>query len=278
MIKKTFLERGIDYAAELSLLNTIDLEKIIQWNIDNDIRLFRLSSDIFPWASEYGIENLPNISEIKKLLKRIGKLATDNNVRLTTHPGPFNVLCSPKDSVVQSTLVDLELHGKLFDYMGLSRSPYNKINIHCNGVYGDKFASLARFVQNFKKLSKSVRSRLTIENDDYNTKYSVNDLMSIHDKIGIPIVFDYHHHKFNTGGMSEKDALKLAISTWGNIKPVVHMSSSRSEELSDSSIKPAAHSDFILTKINTYYEDVDVMLEAKAKQDAVFMYRAKYVE
>ena len=52
--------------------------------------------------------------------------------------GPFNVLVSPTERVVQNTITDLEIHGKIFDMIGLSRTPYNKLNIHCNGVYGDK--------------------------------------------------------------------------------------------------------------------------------------------
>ena len=131
MIKKTFIQRGINYAAELGLQNVKDLETIIQWNVENNIKLFRISSDMFPWASEYGIENLPNITEIAEVMKRTGEYAKSHGVRLGCHPGPFNVLCSPNDKVVENTIKDLELHGKVLDLLGLYRSPYNKINIHC---------------------------------------------------------------------------------------------------------------------------------------------------
>ena len=93
--------------------------------------------------------------------------------------------------------------------MGLSRTPYNKINIHCNGVYGDKQSLMDRFCKNFEKLPESVQTRLTVENDDKASMYSVKDLMYIHERIGIPIVFDYHHHTFNTGGLTEQEALEL---------------------------------------------------------------------
>ena len=130
--------------------------------------------------------------------------------------------------------------------MGLEKSHYNKINIHCNGVYGDKNSAMNRFCENFKKLLHSVRSRLTVENDDKASMYSVKDLMYLNKQIGIPIVFDYHHHQFCTGGLSEEDALKLAISTWPkNIKPIVHYSESKRLHEENVKIKEQAHSDYI---------------------------------
>ncbi|MAM05596.1 MAG: hypothetical protein CMD06_06550 [Flavobacteriales bacterium] len=91
--------------------------------------------------------------------------------------------------------------------------------------------------------------------------------MYIHEKTGIPIVFDYHHHHFCTGGLSEKEALQLSISTWPkNITPVVHYSESKSKNDNDSAIKPQAHSDYINNLPDTYGYNVDVMIEAKAKE------------
>lgn len=274
MIKKTFMERGIPYASELALLNVKDLETIIKWNVEHDIKFFRMSSDIFPWASEYDILSLPNIKEISQILERIGNFAKENGVRLTAHPGPFNVLCSPNPSVVQNTIKDLENHAKVFDLMGLTKTPYNKINIHCNGTYGNKQESMERFCSNFKLLSHSVQSRLTVENDDKASMYSVKDLMFIHETIGIPIVFDYHHHQFCTGDLSEKEALELAILTWPDgITPIVHYSSSKQKETGNAKEKPQAHADYILEEINQYGYDVDIMLECKAKELALLEYR-----
>jgi len=100
--------------------------------------------------------------------------------------------------------------------------------------------------------------------------YSVKDLYEgIHKRIGIPIVFDYHHYKFNTGEQTEQEALEMALSTWGDVKPVVHYSESRSEEQLDESIKPQAHSDLIKELPNTYGHDVDIMVEAKHKELAI---------
>ena len=275
MIKKTFMQKGIEYAGELALKNVLDLEEIIHWNIKNDIFLYRMSSDVFPWASEYSIESLPQYLDIKYVLQMIGETATKHGVRIGCHPGPFNVLCSPNPQVVQNTIKDLETHAQIFDMMGLSQTAYNKINIHCNGTYGDKIASMQRFCDNFDKLSQSVKSRLTIENDDKASMYTVKDLMYIHERIGIPIVFDYHHHSIHNEGMSERDALAMAVETWGNIKPVVHYSSSKQKETGNPKDKPQAHADYILEEINTYGFDVGIMLECKAKELALLEYRTK---
>lgn len=270
MIKNTFLKKGTSYASELAYKNVVDLEKILKWNVKNNIYFFRISSDIFPWASEYDLETLPQIHLIRIVLQRIGKFVQENNVRITCHPGPFNVLGSINDDVVRRTIIDLELHGKIFDLMGLTKTPFNKINIHCNGTYGNKEATMERFCRNFDRLSDSVKSRLTIENDDKASMYSVKDLMQIHNTIGIPIVFDYHHHQFCTGDLSEEEALNLAVSTWKNgITPVVHYSESKSLHESDTKIKPQAHSDYIHTLPNTYGLDVDIMLETKQKELAL---------
>ena len=267
MIKKTFLAKGKEYAGELALLNCVDLFEILRWNTANSIGFFRISSDIFPWASEYNIEDLPQYERIKTILKGCGDYAKIHKIRLTSHPGPFNVLVSPREHVVKNTITDLTNHGKVFDLLGLDRTPYNKINIHCNGVYGDKPSALDRFCKNFELLPESVQTRLTVENDDKASMYSVKDLMYIHERIGIPIVFDYHHHKFCTGDMTEQEALELAISTWPEgITPVVHYSESKALHESNDKLKPQAHSDYINNLPNTYGNKVDIMVESKAKE------------
>ena len=270
MVKKTFLERGLSYAGELGELNAADLIHILKWNVKNNIKLFRLSSEFFPWASEYNFEELPQYNRIKTLLKDAGSYAQSVGMRINSHPGPFNVLTSPNEKVVQNTIIDLELHGKIFDLMGLEKSPYNNINIHCNGVYGDKKSAMDRFILNFQRLSPSVQTRLTIENDDKASMYSVKDLMYIHEKTGIPIVFDYHHHQFCTGGLTEEEALKLAVSTWPKgITPEVHYSESKALHEENAKLKPQAHSDYIKLLPNTYELDLDIMVEAKAKELAI---------
>ena len=267
MIKRTFLEKGLDYVSDCVIQNVADLEKIIDWNEQNGIKMYRMSSDMMPWATEYQFTQLKDWNEIAIILKRCGEKATQYGQRLSFHPGPFNVLVSPKEAVVQNTINDLEVHGRLMDALGLSKTPYNKINIHCNGVYGDKKSAMDRFIDNFKLLSDSVKSRLTIENDDKASMYSVKDLMYIHNAIKIPIVFDYHHHTFNTGNLSEQDALELAMSTWPKgITPAVHYSESKMGS------KPQAHSDYIERIPETYGNVVDIMVEAKQKDLSILKF------
>jgi UV DNA damage endonuclease len=267
MIKRTFLEKGLDYVSDCVIQNVADLETIIDWNEQNGIKMYRMSSDMMPWATEYQFEQLKDWNEIAIILKRCGEKATKYGQRLSFHPGPFNVLVSPKEAVVQNTINDLEVHGRLMDALGLSKTPYNKINIHCNGVYGDKQSAMDRFIDNFKLLSDSVKNRLTIENDDKASMYSVKDLMYIHNAIKIPIVFDYHHHTFNTGNLSEQDALELAMSTWPKgITPAVHYSESKMGS------KPQAHSDFVERIPETYGNIVDIMVEAKQKDLAILKF------
>lgn len=273
MIKRTFQSKGIEYASELALQNVRDLIEIIKWNHKNGIHFFRITSNLFPWASEYELSDLPDYNKIKCLLNGAGLLCKKYNQRITCHPGPFNVLVSPNEKVVENTIKDLTIHGEIFDLMGLSRTTYNKINIHCNGVYGDKISAMDRFCKNFELLPDSVKTRLTVENDDKASMYSVKDLMYIHERIGIPIVFDYHHHKFCTGGLTEQEALEMAISTWPkDITPVVHYSESKSLHENNNKIKPQAHSDLINKMPNTFGYDVDVMVEAKSKELSILSY------
>ena len=274
MIKRTFEQKGIRYASELGLQNCKDLMEIIKWNNEHDFKFFRITSNLFPWCSEYELQDMPDHWEIVGVLGEIGKYVEENQMRITSHPGPFNVLTSPHEHVVQNCIKDLSTHGEVFDMMGLSRTPWNKINIHIGGVYGDKVSAMDRFCKNFTRLPESVRSRLTVENDDKASMYSVKDLYDgVYEVIGIPIVFDYHHHRFNTGDLSEREALELACSTWGDVKPVVHYSESRSLEKKDTTIREQAHSDYIYEYIDTYDNDVDIMVEAKMKELAVLRYK-----
>ena len=274
MIKRTFESKGLDYASELTLANAKDLDKIIDWNILNGFNFFRITSGLAPWKSEYNWTDLKDLDEIKMYLHSAGVKAKTHNLRITSHPGPFNVLTSPHQHVVDNCVNDLTMHGDVFDMLGLTRTPYNKINIHIGGAYGDKPAAMKRFCENFNLLPESVKSRLTVENDDKASMYSVKELYhGVYNVIGVPIVFDYHHHKFCDGGLGEQEALELAISTWPEgITPATHYSESRREEQGDDTIRVQAHSDYIYDKIDTYGNDIDIMVEAKRKELAVQKY------
>jgi UV DNA damage endonuclease len=254
--------------------NVKDLNKIIQWNEDNDIKFYRMSSDLFPWASEYDFEDLPDWDEIQEYLIDAGLLAKLYNQRITTHPGPFNKLTSPREQVIINTIKDLEVHGRIFDEMGLPRTPYAKINIHVGAHYNDKPMALGNFCRNFSRLSESVQSRLTVENDDKASLYSTKELYeSIYNEIGVPIVHDVHHHKFCTGDIDDEEAMLTAAVTWGDVRPVIHYSQSRSVEHDNPKIRPQAHSDSYWEAVDTHGLDVDVMLECKHKEVGLFKMR-----
>ncbi len=271
MIKRTFQDKGIEYASSLALLNILDLQKVLEWNVQHGINFFRLSSNVFPWASEYQLHDMPDYEAIYEACERSGNYIRQHGIRITSHPGPFNKLASPKERVFENTKRDLEIHGEFFDMLGLPRDHYAKINIHVGAAYNNKPVALDTFARNFERLPVSVTSRLTVENDDRQSLYSTQELYDgVFTRTGIPIVFDYHHHGFCTGDLTEKQALELAISTWGDIKPVVHYSESRAEEKKDAKIRPHAHSDYVNGPVDDYGYDLDVMIEAKAKELALF--------
>ena len=272
MRRKTFEANGEDYVSDLALANIKDLKTIVQWNNEMKIKLFRLSSQIFPWSDEYDVKTLKDYDEIASRMREIGQIAKDGGQRLTMHPGPYNCLASPTQKVVEKTIRELNFHSEQFNMMGYDPSPYNKINIHVGGAYGDKKGTLDAFCHNFKLLNEDTKKRLVIENDDSPNEYSVNDLYwGIHKRIGIPITFDYFHHKFNTGTLTEEEALRMAATTWPKgIAQCCHYSESRRKEKLDESIRPQAHSDLIYEKIQTYGLEPDIVIEAKLKEQSIF--------
>jgi UV DNA damage endonuclease len=272
MRRKTFDAKGLDYVSDLALQNVKDLETIVHWNNEHNIKLFRLSSQIFPWMEEYEFSDLKDSDEIFERMFQIGEIARQENQRLTMHPGPYHCLASPTPKVVQRTILGLNKHSEQFDMMGYEPSHYNKINIHIGGAYGDKTAALERFCKNFHLLSENTKKRLVVENDDSPNEYSVKDLYEgVYKTIKTPVTFDYFHHKFNTGGQTEEEALKLAATTWPKgVTQCCHYSESRRKEKLDESIRPQAHSDIIYEKIQTYGLEPDIVIEAKLKEQAIF--------
>ena len=247
MRQKTFNERGLPYVSELALQNAKDLVNIVKWNNE----------------------------KISDYLYMAGDEASIGKQRLTFHPSHFNALGSPNPVVIDKTINELNKHSQIMDMIGLSTTPYNKINIHIAGAYGDKQATLNRWIDNYYKLDYNTQRRLTVENDDKENMYSVKELYEgIYKKCGVPIVFDFYHHKFCTGGLTEQEALELALSTWPkDITPCTHYSESRRKEHLDESIKAQAHSDLIYNKIPTYGNEFDCVVEAKHKELAVINYK-----
>lgn len=268
MIKRTFDDRGIAYASELALQNVRDLLRIVKWNHEHGVKLYRMSSDIFPWMSEYELKDLPDYERIKNILSGTGKLAKAYGQRITFHPGHFCVIASQNKSVVTKSIKELNQHGEIMDLMELPRTQHAAINIHVNTTQGGKDAAMQRFAANFQLLDDSVKTRLVIENDDKLSQYTVEDLAQLSMQIGTPITFDYHHHWCHPGDLTQEQALKLAALTWPEgIKQLCHYSSAKCV-YEDSSTINRAHADYIYEQINDYGLDLDIELEAKAKEQA----------
>ena len=273
MVKKTFLERGLSYASETALLNAKDLIKVIRWNNENGIKMYRMSSDIFPWASEYEYTDLPDFEAIRIALKQAGDEAKAGGQRLTFHPSPYGVLASLRDDVVTNAIKDLRQHAEIMDLMGLDQSFFYPINIHVNTTKPTKEEAAERFCQNYALLPDTVKKRLVVEVDDKRSQYTAVDLYHmVHSKIGIPITFDYLHNKCNPSHLDEKEALALCLSTWPEGVPAItHYSDSRKDH-EDPLCKEVAHSDWIHNKIPIYGMDFYIELEVKMKEKALLKY------
>jgi len=210
MIKRTFKAKGITYASELALINVNGVREVIKWNNANGIKVYRMTSCLFPWISEYDMFELPDIDEIADVMADAGRIATRAGQRLSFHPGPFNVLASPNENVVAKTIKELNDHSAQMDLMGLPASPMAKINIHVGGAYGEHDKALIRFCKNFKRLDPSTQARLTVENDDKPNLYSTKMLVEgVSDRIGVPVVFDSHHHELGPQDLDYHDAFYL---------------------------------------------------------------------
>jgi UV DNA damage endonuclease len=277
MTSKTFIERGITYASQLAKENTCDLRKIILWNNLNGIKMYRMSSDMFPWCSEYEIGDLPDYDCIKRNLELAGGQAKAGGQRITFHPSHFNVLASLNPDVVKKAVKEINQHAEIMDLMGLERSHQYPINIHVNTTQPSKEEAASRFCENFKLLSEGARDRLVVEIDDKTSQFNVSDLkMMIYDRAGVPITFDFLHNKCNPAeGIDERSALEICLNTWpSGIVALTHYSESK-KLFEDSSSKLLAHSDWIHEKIETYGFDFDIELEVKMKEKALLDYHQK---
>lgn len=299
--KATWWPDNYQLLGERALLNATDLLHYLKWNEEHGIKLFRIGSELFPWHDHYQLKQLPQYQDIVDKLHECGVYARKHGHRLTTHPGPFHVLGSPTPDVVEKSIIGLERHSEMFDLMGFEPSFENKINIHVGGMYGDAEGTAKRWIASWHRLSDNLKKRLVLENDDKPGMWSVQMLYDyFHKEIGIPITFDYFHHSFHTSDLSEEQALKLAATTWPEgVTQCTHYSESRRDEkkrkllqvcetnniefdkLEDwptfaklkhdwGKTRVQAHADYCKKPINTYGLDIDIVLEAKAKEHALF--------
>jgi UV DNA damage endonuclease len=271
MVKKTFESKGLGYVSELAIQNIKDMKKILEWDVNNNIYVYRMSSDMLPCLGFYKIEDLPKFETIKSILRDCGDFAKKNSMRLSFHPSHFCVLGSEKEVVVNNTIDELDKHSELMDLMGLEQSTYYPINIHLNVTTPSHELAAERFCKNFHRLKDSTKSRLTIENDDKPSQYSVKMLYDlVHKVIGIPIVVDSLHYACHTDNMSWEDTLRLGLSTW-KTKAICHHSSSKKLH-EDEKVILSAHADFLYESFDSCGFELDIELECKQKDIALEKY------
>ena len=269
------MRRGQEFVEQLCLANVRDISKMLRWNDRYGIKFMRLSSEMFPFASheEYGYKLAPFAAEA---LAEVGKVATELGHRLTTHPGQFTQLGSPRKSVIDNALRDLDYHAELLSLLKMPPQQDRDavMILHLGGVFGDKEATLDRFRKNYAALPQGVKDRLVLENDD--VSWSVHDLLPVCEELNIPMVLDYHHHNiiFDSDQIREgtKDIVGLyprVLATWKrkNTTPKMHYSEPTPEAITGRQRRK--HNPRVAT-LPPCPQDMDLMIEAKDKEQAVF--------
>ncbi|EAQ82969.1 hypothetical protein CHGG_10787 [Chaetomium globosum CBS 148.51] len=275
--KEPSVERGQRFLQNLGLTNARDIIRMLRWNDKYGIKFMRLSSEMFPFAShqEHGYKLAPFASEV---LAEVGKVAAELGHRLTTHPGQYTQLGSPRKEVVDAAIRDLEYHDEMLSLLNLPAQQNRDavMILHMGGVYGDKAATLERFRANYARLSPSIQARLVLENDDVG--WSVHDLLPVCESLNIPLVLDYHHHNIifdpahcreGTLDISSPALQSRITATWTrkNIRQKMHYS-----EPCPGAVTPRdrrKHSPRVMT-LPPCPPDMDLMIEAKDKEQAVF--------
>ncbi|WP_026885927.1 UV DNA damage repair endonuclease UvsE [Clostridium beijerinckii] len=249
---------------EIISYNLKSLKNIIDYNIKNNIKLFRISSDLIPFGSS-PLNQLSWWDMFSQEFAEIGRKIMENDIRVSMHPGQYTVLNSPNDDVVKRAIEDLNYHVKILDNLGVGKN--HKIILHIGGVYNDKEQAINRFADNYKLLNNQVKERLVIENDD--KSYNINDVLKIGEELNIPVIFDNLHNEINYYDREKSDSYWISEcnKTWKEKdgRQKIHYSQQ------DPFKKAGSHSNTIkISKFIEFYEsvkgqDIDIMLEVKDK-------------
>lgn len=279
MIIRTVKEKGINVLKEKIIQNLKDTLKLIEWNEQNGIKVFRLSSELFPHKTNPKVEDY-DYDFALDLLKQIGQLARKYNQRLTFHPGQYNVVGTPDEKAFNHTVEDLKYHADLLDFMGMDES--SVMVVHGGGVYGDKEKTKERWCRQYNMLPENVKKRLVLENCE--RCFSIKDCLEISRKINIPVVFDTHHfecykklhpdEKFKSASFY----MLFILNSWKRrgIKPKFHISEQGSGRCGHHSDYIEVIPNYLLKIPEKYGVDIDIMVEAKMKEKAIFKLYDKY--
>ncbi len=251
-------QRGI--LRDLYEENINRLERAVSFCLENGISLYRITSDLFPFADgEMGRGILIGFDD---RLEAIGQRALENGVRLVLHPDQFVVLSSDSESVVANSIKILEMHARTMDLLGQPRSEWAAMTIH-----GGKGNRADQMVEVIKELPEGVRNRIVLENDEY--AYGSDEILDICRRAGVPMIFDAHHHvvhdkldSFEHPSVAE--TFWAARETWADpANQMVHISNGRTH------FNDRAHSDIIRTMPEVFRHAPWIEVEAKHKEIAI---------
>ena len=276
---KTLEEKGIDNLKNKIINNLNDVLKMMDWNENNGIKVFRLSSEIFPHYSNKKAEDY-TLDFAIELLKKIGIKSKEYNQRLTFHPGQYNCLASPYEDVIEHTIRDLKYHADILDSMELDQN--SVMVIHGGGVYKNKTATLERWCKNYEKLPENIKKRLVLENCEKN--FSIEDCLIVSEKVNVPIVFDTHHYECykkihpNEKFENPEYYIPKILETWDkrNIKAKFHVSEQGTGKIGHHSDYIETIPEYLLDIPERYNKAIDIMIEAKMKEKAIFKLYEKY--
>lgn len=239
------------------------LKEILEFNLRHTILFFRISSDIIPFAS-HPVQTVDWKHHFKDIFDEIGSFIKKNRMRISMHPDQFIVLNTKKDDVLQRSIQELEYHATFLDALGLDRTA--KIQLHVGGVYGDKQESMNRFVKHFDLVSKNVKQRLVIENDE--RSYMVKDCLFISDQLNIPVLLDVFHHLIYNNGESVQEVLREIKKTWKHSDgiPMIDYSSQEKNQKIGKHAQHIDRIDFSRFLKDSKDFDIDIMLEIKDKE------------
>ena len=279
MIVRCVNEKGVELLKSLIIQNLNDVITMIKWNEDNGIKVFRLSSELFPHKSNPKVEDY-TFDFALDLLKEIGNLSKKFNQRLTFHPGQYNVIGSPNDKSFKQTIRDLKYHADVLDLMGMDQN--SVMVIHGGGVYGNKVETLNRWCEQFQQLPDNVRKRLVLENCE--KCFSIEDCLYVSEKVNIPVVFDTHHFEcYNKLHPDEtlkypEEYIQEILKTWARrgIKPKFHVSEQGTGRIGHHSDYIEEIPEYLLEIPSKYGVEIDIMIEAKMKEQAIFKLYEKY--